>query len=950
MPLMTGPTRPSRAPTTASTPATPSVGARGWAVLTPGQDFGRYVVEAPIGQGGAALVYRAVDTRLGRKVALKVIPLEERGLAAAEHAARLEREGRVAAALDHPHAVSVYDAGEIDGIPYIAMELVEGHPLRSYITADEVTPGTRARWLAEIAGALDAAHRKGIIHRDVKPENVMITRDGIAKVLDFGIARRAAAPGSDEEPASDVNLPTLTRQGATLGTPRYMSPEQIRCAPLDARSDQFSWGVLAYELLTQHRPWTGDAVAVQLKIVMDDPPPLSEAAPEVPAEVEAIVLRALSKRREDRFASMAEIAAALAPFTTDAQRGEAFHRIEPVLSPLSIAPPPRQFAADAPTMGVGTPSAPTPGAAAEIPPPAQIPGVPAAFRTLSSGGVSSISVPSPAAAPTRRPRARLAALGAAALAAVAAAAIALLSRDGPLPVVDLPDPSSSSPEAIAAYRAGLQDLRSDGWARRHFDRAIALDPAFPAAHLQLAVMGSVNVLDDATREHFRKAEEGRGALSPRDQALLDGIEPLVRRQPIDQPESSRRLRAALERYPHDAQLWLVLSLVQPSWKEGLVFMDRALAEDPDYLAMLILKGHFLAYLGRFPEAHEALRPCARLTPGAAGCLRNIAYVVAQEGACASLEATARQAIAANVDRSEGYWQLAQSLAAQDRPLAAVREALKQRWVGVPDGERTRDRLEEQLRLALLTGDFEAAEREARALAGEVASSHRQHERGKPARYLLQILDETGRPEEAGRLAKDFLDQQDAWERDPRTEDWAIASDITPLLLAAARRAGHLGPEEHTARRAEWADHWQRRALPDFHGYIWLHGHAAIAAAPEDARAALAALPRYGGIPPFRPLTLAWVGVGSTYLLAGQVDEAIRWSEEASRSCLALHSPVEHTRAFAWLGRAREARGDKQGACAAFRRVLERWGDAKPRSVTAEMARERIQALGCGGLD
>jgi eukaryotic-like serine/threonine-protein kinase len=278
-------------------------------MLQPGDTFERYTIEALIGQGGMGCVYRAYDPRLDRRVALKLI---SEGSAPAATNARLLREARAAAALDHPNAVAIFDVGERDGAPYIVMELVEGRTLRRG-PGDSAPPiPTRCAQLADVARALSAAHKRGLVHRDIKPENVMLRDDGMVKVLDFGIARRTGGtvdPASATQPA----LPTLTVDGVKLGTPVYMAPEQIRGEELDGRADQFAWGVLAYELLAEKLPWRGggDALAV-LASTLTDPVervPL-ERAGVLPA-VASVVLRALEKRPEDRFASMDELRTAL---------------------------------------------------------------------------------------------------------------------------------------------------------------------------------------------------------------------------------------------------------------------------------------------------------------------------------------------------------------------------------------------------------------------------------------------------------------------------------------------------------------------------------------------------------------------------------------------------------------------------------------------------------------
>ncbi|XXT24679.1 protein kinase [Sorangium sp. So ce429] len=300
-------------------------------MLKPGDSFERYTIEAAIGQGGMGCVYRAHDARLGRRVAVKVIA---GGAVDPDAAARLLREARAAAALDHPNAVSIFDVGELDGTPFIAMELVAGRTLRSAIGGPEVPGSIRVAWLTDVGRALAAAHRRGLVHRDIKPENVMVRDDGVIKVLDFGIARRAAGEADPSASTEAPALPTLTALGVKLGTPVYMAPEQIRGGELDGRADQFAWGVLAFELLTGRLPWrgAGDMLAVVASILTDEADRTLLDAASVPPAVSAVVLRALSKRPEERFASMDDLVRALEA----AGRGEA--PVAPANLPPARAP------------------------------------------------------------------------------------------------------------------------------------------------------------------------------------------------------------------------------------------------------------------------------------------------------------------------------------------------------------------------------------------------------------------------------------------------------------------------------------------------------------------------------------------------------------------------------------------------------------------------------------
>ena len=277
--------------------------------LPAGYRLGPYEVAVLLGAGGMGEVYRARDTRLGRDVALKVLPR-----AASDDPERLRRfedEARAAAALSHPHILAVYDVGSHDGSPYIVSELLEGATVREALSAGGLTVHKALEIAISLARALEAAHEKGIIHRDIKPENVFLTRNGHVKVLDFGLAR--FLPSSVDEVTSDA--PTATQQtvpGAVLGTAAYMSPEQVRGKAADARSDIFSLGVMLYEMLARRRPFQGETKADTAAAILDrDPASLEDLDVPVSPPLAQIVRRCLEKRPEDRFHSAHDLAIAL---------------------------------------------------------------------------------------------------------------------------------------------------------------------------------------------------------------------------------------------------------------------------------------------------------------------------------------------------------------------------------------------------------------------------------------------------------------------------------------------------------------------------------------------------------------------------------------------------------------------------------------------------------------
>ena len=266
----------------------------------------RYEVLAPLGAGGMGEVYRAKDLRLGREVAIKVLPEELSDNA--EALARFEREARAIAALSHPNLLAIYDFGADRGVSFAVTELLRGQTLRAAL-APGALPWRKAADLgAALAEGLAAAHSRGIVHRDLKPDNVFLTSEGRVKILDFGLARWVR-DDSGEEATSAPTTPDPTRPGTVLGTVGYMAPEQVRGEAADARSDIFAFGCLLHEMLTGKPAFTGSSAFDRMAAILrDDPPSPSRESPDVPAELDRVVARCLEKSPARRFASAAELA------------------------------------------------------------------------------------------------------------------------------------------------------------------------------------------------------------------------------------------------------------------------------------------------------------------------------------------------------------------------------------------------------------------------------------------------------------------------------------------------------------------------------------------------------------------------------------------------------------------------------------------------------------------
>jgi serine/threonine-protein kinase len=850
------------------------------AQLRPGERFAGYVIVELLGAGAMGLVYAARDEELQRTVALKLVrPSTAAASDEASARERLLREAKAAAGLSHPNVVVVHEVGTFDGQVFIAMELVE-ISLADWLAGAPRATGEILEMFVKAGEGLAAAHDAGVVHRDFKPDNVLVGRDGRPRVADFGVARQVSEPALPNAPATSggstsggpfAGTVSLTQTGALVGTPAYMAPEQAR-GIADARSDQFAFAVSLYECLYGERPFERRYAP---SIEREQRPRMRPTARggRVPTHVRRALLRAMSTDPRERFPDMRSLLRALAE------------------------PPERSIARQVP-----------------------------ATLLVALAGLVLAAVVSPLASRTS---------GAASSSETAAASVPPTVK-----LIDLPIPASDVAEAKGEYVAGIQALHDGSVVPglAHLTRAVELDASMAAAHLRLAVYGRDVQLPVRASSSFARARELRSLLTTRDQALLAAMEPSFLAVPPDPEETARRLAALAAESPADVELQYVVAARERDPREQVELLGRVADVDPAFALALWHKAAIVLSLADYPTAVETLERCVSVSPSSTSCLTVLSLVDEELGRCEEMERHAR--VLAKVSPSARSHDLvARALLANGAPVDAVREALQRKWSAAKDAERDGYRNADETNLAILAGDFTTAERLERRAADAVERSADEDDHKNTIVPLVELYGEMGRTPQAGRVADQYLRARAAWES---IKGWAPV----PLMLAAAVHAGIRTERERRAARDEWLRQWDSMDT-SLRGQSWVLGFAGPATTPAEGREALDAAPQ--------PLPRAHTNQfhregfgdpGKVLLLAGKTADALPLLRVAASSCSALPAPLDHTWASLNLGLALEATGDGAGACAAYRVVLERWGAARPRSITADRARTRSAALGC----
>jgi len=836
-----------------------------------------------LGAGGMGVVYLATDEKLQRNIALKVLPsaLE----ADPGRRRRFLREARSAAAITHPNIAAVYEVGEAEGRVFIAMELVEGETLRSRITRGRLPLAEALAIARQLLDALSRAHDKGVVHCDLKPDNVMIDTRGHAKVLDFGLAtlregeREASTPG-DLGLAETALSPT--EEGHVIGTPGYMAPEQANGMALDARADIFAFGVMLYEMLAGLRPFKGKTTFAILVAVDRDPvPPLRVHNPDVPAALQAVVARCLAKPREERYAAAREVLDALARIGPGAGMGARVWRW--------LGGGPKRWWALGPAL--------------------------VAILVAALGA-----------------RAVVASRDKAAHAAASSAASAVPVTPPAIGLLDHPPPATRSPEAAAAYRRALTDVRDAVRPpQTSLQRAVQIDPEFAAAHLRLSMVR----LPPGSTSEYGEALRFRASLDTRDQELLHAEEPIAAESPPDLVAGERRYVALHEARPRDVEILMRLAAIRDRRDPASARATfRKLLQLAPAMAGAELAAADNAKEGDDPDdANAHYQRCLELSPMAARCLARLAHLQATSGRCDVYAREVTRILELEPDdsffRTDGLSAALTKGGSEDDVRDAMAGVLR---TSSQSQGRSEERLEGEV--ALWRGQM----LEARSAFNRAAERFSHDAAMSSALTVtfpqrLTIAEELGDEDEVRRLTRAYIGAR------ALTTD----GDYDDRTLTALRRH-HVLPTDEILRLR---DQWRNDIAGGPPALVWLRYDAGLALTEEEAREALAS--GYDAEISHDALDVNAL-LGHVLLLAHRFADAASRLRLVAFNCAlfwgdASYVPLIVPGAYD-LGQALEGMGAVDQACAVYQHVLDRWGKAAPRSTTAQAARTRWRALHC----
>ncbi|WXA90080.1 protein kinase [Pendulispora brunnea] len=855
------------------------------------------------------VVLRAYDCTAERTVALKV--LHKTGASALR---RFAIEADALGKLDHPGIVRYLAHGvSEDGAPYLALEWLEGESLRERLEraakqSEYLDLGKVVALGERVAGALAAAHAIGIVHRDVKPSNILLVNGDLcrAKLLDFGIVR---APFAEHD----------TTSGTVLGTVGYMAPEQARGAEdVDGRADLFSLGCVLFRCLANREVFDGpDPATVLSMLLLHKPPRLSELRPGVPPQLDDLVARLLARERENRPASASDVKRSLAQIGSELLgETQASGRLEP--------PQPLALKIDAPPLTT-------------------------ARRPLWIGA-SAFAVLVLAIGITLRPWRR---------ATDSAAAVPLQVAPSPAPtsLTSLPASPSCDPRAVALYQQGLQGMHDGRWseAKVDFRRAAELDGACPQVQLRrISTAWEQSTSLSTRRRYLRETLRLRDGLSDRDRMVVQAFELLLTGDVPRLEDTLRVFQEAVNRYPMDAELRQMLASEKMTIARSRAELEDALEDarkaaeiDPSYSDAWQTQSRILERLDRDDESRAMLDQCIAVSPGSVDCMQVRSFAMSLAGQCEDAVAELRRASSWDPEQSGIYRALAEALAATGAPKETIEQVLVMRNDRLPVEGRDETRLLERAQLEAWAGQFDAAIDTAQELERHVASSASRGSHWAAAIIASGSLSESGDAAGAARVATQALLRKGAW-----------PPDSTRSLPEAPAEGWLLGAKFRGQRDklAEWhkaVSAWERSNEGFLDAFErWGLKWGPMMDAPIDPREVLAEAPSGSPSEGARHYHVSWrVGVldayaGHIYLQAGDIAHAMPFLERGAHACQGFDYPFLKTRAHLWLGMAKEKLGDTDAACSAYRAVLDRWGHATPRSVTAREAERRSHALGC----
>lgn len=852
-----------------------------------GEKIGHYELKGPLGKGGMGVVYDAVDLRLQRNVALKL--LSDDVIDDVERRRRFLREAKLTAKVTHPNIVSLYEVGEIDNHIFLAMERVIGSTLRERLNeAKGGLPTQEAvRITREIALGVAEAHRHGVIHRDIKPENIMIGGDDRVKLLDFGLAKALErAQPSVAYQSTEISAV----HGRVVGTLRYMSPEQVRGTGVDERSDVFAIGVVLYEMLSGMRPFRGATnTDVMASILRDVPTPIGN----IPQVLWRIVARCLSKNPDERYPNAGALAEALeprvwaSPFTQGLTRYWALLLLLFVMIVVVV----RAYSNSA-----------------KISEPPKVP-------------VSAVQSPPSAPAP---------------------------AKPAPIRIVDLPPPKSPNAKAVFHYREALKHFRAANWgaAEDELRTAKDLDPKMAEARFRLALTQmSYGAVRDSAREEFIKATNLKANMTPRDQDLLEAFRPMFEDKVADVAKTLELMVKLSQKYPNDAEIFLYLASFSRfgSIEQRRVAAQTAVDLDKEYAdAMQMLSTTW--FESKPEKALEILDNCMTVAHSGSDCLGERARIKSLQNDCVGAEIDANLAIEG--DRAS-EWIFAfhpPLLYALGKPSSEVLGSFERLWNRPHSSVTIAEKTYHEAILAAGDGKFlEAKEKAQKGRAVAIEKKNRT-DIERFTMLLVEIELEIGNLVGAADIAVEFLDARADM---TKSSERPSPTDPTAYLARIAWRSGKISAEKFQGILDAWSK--KLSALTPFEQEeMWGLSHVLGIESRAEATEALEKRPgkasagsKYDYGFKYFPRMAA---LGRAYWYAEEKETALENLRATYERCDFLLTIFSIMRSNLLYAKALQSRGDTKAACDVYQSIVKRWGNAQPASVTAQEAKKGADAV------